>query len=85
MKISILLAPDILDDLPRLERLVQTLRHTRGIMGLDIEMAESGLLLANVSGSMDMKSLETMEGVERVGTLGVKQALSPASAPPEDT
>ena len=76
MKISIILAPDILDDLPRLGRLVETLRHTRGIVSLDNEMAESGLLLANVSRSMDLKSLEALEGVERVGTLGVKQAFS---------
>ena len=65
MKIALILDPAIIDDLPRRDRLVETLRHTKGILGLDVEMADSGLLLANVNKSMETKILEELEGIER--------------------
>lgn len=75
MKIALILDPDIIDDLPRRDRLVETLRHTKGVLGLDVEMADSGLLLANVNKSMETKTLEELEGIERVSPMGVKHAV----------
>lgn len=76
MKIALILDPAIIDDLPRRDRLVETLRHTKGILGLDVEMADSGLLLANVNTSMETKILEELEGIERVSAMGVKHATA---------
>lgn len=75
MKFALILEPEVIDDLPKRSRLIETLRHTKGVLSLDVEMAGNGLLLANISKAMDARTLEEFDGIERISGMGVKHAL----------
>lgn len=75
MKFALILEPDIIDDTPKVSRLIKELRHTEGVLKLDTELADSGLLLADLAKSLDATLLERLDGIERVSGMGVKKAL----------
>ncbi len=76
MKVALILEPDIIDDLARRGALVEALRQTPGVLSVDDETADSGLLFANVTGSLDAQALERLDGVERVSQLGTKHTAA---------
>jgi hypothetical protein len=75
MQLALILEQSHIDDAALRTQVIQAVRHTRGILNVDTEIAENGLLLITLTAGTDHQSLLAIEGVASVETMGVKSAI----------
>ena len=74
MQFALILNDDLTVDSGKRKKLIETVRHTRGVLNLDEEMAENGLLLAELSSPADADRVADLDGIATVEGMGVKHA-----------
>lgn len=75
MKIALVMDASVIDNDCERGRLIDKLRQTQGVLKLDVDMAENGLLMADLSASTDLKKFEKVDGIAGVRALGTKHIL----------
>lgn len=74
MQFALVLEPSFTNDALRRTQVIDAVRHMKGVRKLETEMAESGLLLAELANAADARPIEGLDGIAAVEGMGVKTA-----------
>lgn len=75
MQFALILDTNLATDAFRRKRLIDAVSHISGVLRVDTEMAESGLLLADLAASADASLLARVDGIEAVEGMDAKGVL----------
>lgn len=75
MNYAIIIHKDTAKDHAKQNQVVDQLRKTQGVLKLDTEMANNGLILAQLNSSADLEAIGDIDGVQELEKMGVKHAL----------
>lgn len=69
MHVAIVLHNDVLTDASRQQAIIESLQRSKGVTKLDLDIIESGLILANLQQFHDMEHLNDLDRVLTVETM----------------
>lgn len=74
MQFALILQADLATRPDQPKQVIDTVRRTRGVLRLEEEMAENGLLLVELTSPEDADRLAAVDGIQAVDGMGTKQA-----------
>lgn len=75
MNYAIIIHKDTAKDHAKQNQVVDQLRKTQGVLKLDSEMANNGLILAQLDYSADLEAIGNIDGVQELEKMGVKHTM----------
>lgn len=75
MNYAIILTNDAAADRAKQTQVIDQLRKSKGVLKVDVEIANSGLILAEFSNTADLDAIGQIDGVHDLEKMGVKHAL----------
>ena len=75
MQVALILKREVVDDVALRKQVIESVKRSLGILNVDLEMAENGLLLAEYSTAEHAARAAELPGIESVESLGVKSAI----------
>ena len=77
MRYSIVLNDEMVSDTSKRDALIDTLRHTQGVLHVDTDIAADGLLFVTGSSILLATDLMVLDGIDRVTVNGAKTIAQP--------
>lgn len=75
MNYAIILHNDTAADRTKQNQVIDQLRKISGVLKLDTEIADSGLVLAQLASSTDLDAIRTIDGVHDLEKMGFKHTV----------
>lgn len=75
MNYAIILHNDTAADRVKQNQVIDQVRKTPGVLKVDTEIADSGLLLVQLASSTDLDAIRTIDGVHDLENMGVKHTM----------
>lgn len=75
MNYAIILHNDTAADRAKQNQVVDHLRKISGVLKVDTEIADSGLILAQISNTADIEAIRNIDGVHDLEKMGVKHTM----------
>lgn len=75
MNYAIILHNDTAADRIKQNQVIDQVRKTPGVLKVDTEIADSGLLLVQLASSTDLDAIRTIDGVHDLEKMGVKHTM----------
>lgn len=75
MNYAIILHNDTAADRTKQNQVIDQVRKTPGVLKVDTEIADSGLLLVQLASSTDLDAIRTIDGVHDLEKMGVKHTM----------